>query len=188
MDNSAVLRAGSSHWEWDQAIAQLMTTGLEKSAAESWLLARHWSLTRVPDQLYAKLTANILIYGLFGEVQLACSDWHNANSLVMLNFMPSRHWVHLLSPAGLAMRDLSSYPYHISICYMRDLWAAWEEKQPMLRALDAKYGARKRVVLPIESFGSGASALIGDCDLRRDLLPLWQTGSENYKTGLHISF
>ncbi len=86
------------------------------------------------------------------------------------------------------MRDISTYPYHVSICYMKDFWAAWEVKQPMFRALDAKYGAGKRVVLPIESFGSGASALIGDCELRRDLLPLWQTGGENYKTGLHISF
>ena len=75
----------------------------------------------------------------------------------MLNFTPSRHWVHLLSPDGLRMRDISTYPYHVSICYMKDLWAAWEVKQPMFRALDAKYGAGKRVVLPIESFGSGAS-------------------------------
>ena len=58
----------------------------------------------------------------------------------------------------------------------------------MLKVLDAKYGIMKKVVLPVESFGSGATANLGDCELRRDLLPLWQTGSENYKTGLHISF
>ena len=188
MDNSAVLKAGSSHAEWDQAIARLIATGYDKPSAETWLSTRFWSLTRVPDPLYAKLTANILTHGLFGEVQLFCEDWHSANSLIMLKFVPSKHWVHLLSPAGLVLRDLSSYPYHISICYMKDLWAGWKEKQPTLQALDAKYGAMKKVVLPIESFGSGASANIGDCELRRDLLPLWQTGSENYKTGLHISF
>ena len=70
---------------------------------------------------------------------------------------------------------------------MKDLWGAWDVKRPLLRALEEKYGASKTVNLPIESFGSGASALIGDCELRRDLMPLWQTGGESYKSGLHIS-
>ena len=60
-------------------------------------------------------------------------------------------------------------------------------KRPQLRALEEKYGAGRTVNLPIESFGSGASALIGECELRRDLMPLWQSGSESYKSGLHIS-
>ena len=68
MDNAAVLHAGSSHWAWDEAVGRLMSSGLEKSAAESWPFARHWTLTRVPDELYAKLTSNILSYGLWGEV------------------------------------------------------------------------------------------------------------------------
>ena len=187
MDDAAVLHAGTSHWAWDDAVVHLMSCGLEKDAAESWLLSRHWALTRVPDQLYARLTENILSYGLWGEVKLACSDWHNASALVMLHFTPSRHWIHLLSPDGLRMRDIAAYPYHVSICYMKDLWGAWDVKRPLLRALEEKYGASKTVNLPIESFGSGASALIGDCELRRDLMPLWQSGSESYKSGLHIS-
>ena len=188
MDNAAVLHAGTSHWAWDEAVVRLMSSGLEKSAAESWLLSRHWALTRVADQLYARLTDNILSYGLWGEVQLACSDWHSGSALIMLHFTPSRHWIHLLSPDGLRMRDIGAYPYHVSICYVKDVWGAWEVKRPLLRALEDKYGAIKTVNLPIESFGSGGSALIGDCELRRDLMPLWQTGGESYKSGLHISF
>ena len=69
MDDAAVLQAGTSHWAWDEAVLRLVSTGLEKDAAESWLLARHWTLTRVADHLYASLTQNILSYGLWGEFE-----------------------------------------------------------------------------------------------------------------------
>ena len=188
MDNSAILKAGASHAEWDLAIARLVASGYESSSAEAWLSARFWALTRVSDSLYSSLTTNIINHGLFGEVQLFCENWRNENALIMIKFVPSRHWVHLLSPAGLRLRDIDSYPYHISVCYVRDVWAAWHEKHPMIKLLEAKYGILKTVVIPVESFGSGATANLGDGELRRDLLPLWQTGGYSYKTGLHISF
>ena len=188
MDNSAILKAGASHAEWDLAIAMLVAKGYESSSAEEWLSARFWALTRVSDSLYSSLTTNIINHELFGEVQLFCENWRNENALIMIKFVPSRHWVHLLSPEGLRLRDLDAYPYHISVCYVRDIWAAWHEKHPMIKLLEAKYGILKTVVIPVESFGSGATANLGDGELRRDLLPLWQTGGYSYKTGLHISF
>ena len=188
MNDAAVLQAGTSHSAWEGAVLLLVAKGMEKDAADAWLLARHWALTRVPDALYASLTQNVLTWGLWGHVKLACANWHDGSALVMLEFKPSRHWIDLLSATGLRMRNIAEYPYHVSICYIRDLWDSWHLKRQQLRILDQKYGAGMAVNLPIESFGSGASALIGECELRRDLYPLWQSGSESYKTGLHISF
>ena len=189
MQDTAVVHAGTSHSAWELAILQLIESGMERDAAEAWLLARHWQLTRVPDALYEVLTRNVLTYGLWGHVQLACANWHDGSSLVMLLFKPSRHWVHLLSPTGLKARNISEFPYHISICYVHDLWKSWQQKRHQLYLLDKKYSSEVAVNLPIKSFGSGASALIDPgCELHRDLFPLWHTGSESYKTGLHVSF
>ena len=188
MNDAAVLHAGTSHSAWEGAILHLIASGMEREVADEWLLARHWALTRVPDALYAILTHNILTWGLWGHVKLACANWHDGSALVMLEFKPSRHWVDLLSATGLRMRNISEFPYHISICYIRDLWNSWQQKRQQLQLLERKYSSEVAVNLPIKSFGSGASALIGECELHRDLYPLWHTGSESYKTGLHISF
>ena len=58
----------------------------------------------------------------------------------------------------------------------------------MIQVLEAKYSKLTTVVIPVESFGSGATANLGEGELRRELLPLWQTGGYSYKSGLHISF
>ena len=188
MDNAAILKAGANHAEWDLAIAQLVASGYESTAAEEWLAARLWALTRVSDALYSSLTTNIIKHGLFGQIQLFCDNWRDESALIMMKFVPSRHWVHLLSPEGLRLRDLDAYPYHISVCYVRDIWADWHQKQPMIQVLEAKYSKLTTVVIPVESFGSGATANLGEGELRRELLPLWQTGGYSYKSGLHISF
>ena len=132
MNDAAVLQAGTSHSAWEGAVLHLVAKGMERDAADAWLLARHWALTRVPDALYAILTQNILTWGLWGHVKLACANWHDGSALVMLEFKPSRHWVDLLSATGLRMRNISEFPYHISICYIRDLWSSWQQKRQQL--------------------------------------------------------
>ena len=189
MQDSGVLQAGTSHAAWESAILELIGGGMPRDAADTWLKERYWQLTRVPNSLYEILTYNILTYGLWGRVQLKCANWHLGTSLVMLVFKPSRHWVHLLSPCGLNARDLSQWPYHISICYIQDLWNGWQSKRHQLYHLEKLYTTEVEVNIPIASFGSGASALIHhECDVYRDLYPLWHSGSESYKSGLHISF
>ena len=49
MNDTEVLQAGTSHSAWEKAVLRLVARGIEKDAADAWLLARHWALTRVPD-------------------------------------------------------------------------------------------------------------------------------------------
>ena len=161
---------------------------MQRGDADNWLKERYWRLTRVPDPLYQVLTHNIINFGLWGRVKLCCSDWSMGTSLVMLVFLPSKHFVHLLNERGQALRDLTRFPYHISICYMQDLWDDWSNKRHELYRLERLYGKELEVSIPIASFGSGGSALIrDDCDIHRQLYTLWRSGSESYKSGLHIS-
>ena len=188
MQDSGVLQAASSHGAWEAAIVELIRGGMQRDDADNYLKERYWHLTRVLDSLYQILTYNILTFGLWGRVKLECADWQLGTSLIMLVFKPSRHWVHLLSPCGLSARDLAQWPYHISICYMQDLWDDWNNKRHQLYHLERLYSTEVEVNIPIASFGSGASALIhNDCDIYRQLYPLWRSGSESYKSGLHIS-
>ena len=188
MNNAAILKAGASHADWDLAIAHLVAKGYNSDAAEAWVGEQLWALTRVPDGLYSSLTANIMKYGLFGQIQLSCDNWGDGSALIMMKFVPSQHWVHLLSPEGLRLRDLEAYPYHISVCFVRDLWTDWHLKRPMMQVLESKYSKLTTVVIPIESFGSGGTASLGEGVLRSELLPLWKSGGYSYKSGLHISF
>ena len=106
----------------------------------------------------------------------------------MLLWKPSRHWIHLLNSVGLEQRDLKTYPYHISICYVADLLADYGKKRHELYKLRDKYGSEKDVVISVSSFGSGGSAVITvGSELHNDLYPLWSKGGESYKSGLHIS-
>ena len=57
----------------------------------------------------------------------------------MLVFTPSKHFVHLLNVRGQALRDLTRFPYHISICYMQDLWDDWSNKRHELYRLERLY-------------------------------------------------
>ena len=57
----------------------------------------------------------------------------------------------------------------------------------MMQVLESKYSKLTTVVIPIQSFGSGGTANLGEGVLRSELLPLWQSGGYSYKSGLHIS-
>ena len=187
MNSSAILKAGASQAEWELAIAHLVSKGYNSDSAEAWLGEQLWALTRVPDSLYSSLTSYILKYGLWGQIQLSCDNWKDNSALILMKFIPSRRWVHLLSPEGLQLRDLEAYPYHISICFVRDLYTDWDRKRPMMQVLETKYNRPTTVVIPIQSFGSGGTANLGEGVLFRELLPLWQSGGYSYKSGLHIS-
>ena len=108
--------------------------------------------------------------------------------VLMLIWTPSRHFVHLLSPVGMEARDLVQYPYHISVCYLQDIWREYAWKRHQMYRLQNLYSTDVEMVIPISSFGSGGSAVITEgCDLYKNLHPLWSTGGEGYKSGLHIS-
>ena len=97
-------------------------------------------------------------------------------------------FVHLLSPVGVEARDLVQYPYHISVCYLQDIWREYAWKRHQMYRLQNLYSTDVEMVIPISSFGSGGSAVITEgCDLYKNLHPLWSTGGEGYKSGLHIS-
>ena len=89
MDNAAILKAGANHAEWDLAIAQLVASGYESTAAEEWLAARLWALTRVSDALYSSLTTNIIEHGLFGQIQLHISFRYGATAVDGRGFVHS---------------------------------------------------------------------------------------------------
>ena len=119
---------------------------------------------------------------------LHCADWEAGSSLLMLLWTPSRHFVHLLSPVVREARDLVQYPYHISVCYLQDIWRDYAWKRHQMYRLQNLYSTDVEMVIPISSFGSGGSAVITEgCDLYKNLHPLWSTGGEGYKSGLHIS-
>ena len=145
-------------------------------------------MTRVQDDLYETLTNNIITHGLWGSVRLHCADWEAGSSLLMLLWTPSRHFVHLLSPVVREARDLVQYPYHISVCYLQDIWRDYAWKRHQMYRLQNLYRTDVVMVIPISSFESEGSAVITEgCDLYKNLHPLWSTGGEGYKSGLHIS-
>ena len=70
---------------------------------------------------------------------------------------------------------------------MADIFVDYGMKRHELYKLRDKYSAEVDMVIPISSFGSGGSAVLTEgSDLYKDLHPLWSTGGEGYKSGLHI--
>ena len=62
----------------------------------------------------------------------------------MLIWTPSRHFVHLLSPVGMEARDLVQYPYHISVCYLQDIWREYAWKRHQMYRLQNLYVQHRR--------------------------------------------
>ena len=80
------------------------------------------------------------------------------------------------------------YPYHISICYINDIWRDYEWKRYISYQLWDMYQNEIFMQIPIAWMGSGGSAnLCASGLLYQQLYKLWSTGHENYKCGLHVS-
>ena len=139
MDSSLVLQAATCWTAWWFAIGLLQEKGYNSEDATKWLQARFWDLTRVPEPLYRQLVDNVITYGLWGSVRLHTDNWSDGDSLLMIIWCPVPRWVHLLNPTGRRERNLQMHPYHISVCYMRDVWKAYSWKRHMLYDLWVSY-------------------------------------------------
>ena len=53
-------------------------------------------------------------------------------------------FVHLLSPVGVEARDLVQYPYHISVCYLQDIWREYAWKRHQMYRLQNLYVQHRR--------------------------------------------
>ena len=171
------------------AMAILEKMGLDWEQSKEWLTKRYWELTRVPEPLYLHLTENIVAHGLCGgSVRLHAADWSCGDSLVMLQWHPPNGWVHLLNETGRRLRQIDEYPYHISICYLRDIWSEWHWKRWILYQLWDLYKENVVMNIAVSWWGRGGSIHLSKSGiLYQQLFELWSTGHESYKSGLHIS-
>ena len=185
-----VLRAASCWDTWHQAVSYLMLQGLAKETAAKFLNDAYWDLTRIPGDEYTRITSHISQNGLNGGcVRLHTEDWHDDESLLMIVWTPPAGFVHLLNEVGLKERDLVANHYHISICYMKDLYVGWYQwKRRRVMDLWSKYSMEVRHDFTVEWWGSGGSLHISQYDeIGKDIYHLWKDGGYGWKSGLHIS-
>ena len=128
MGSSLVLRAATCWSAWHEAMYHLKSQGLEEETASNFLEQAYWELTRVPKAEYTRITSEISKNGLTGgTVRLHSDSWHEDDSLIMIIWTPPAGFAHLLNEVGLRERDLKANPYHISICYVKDLHRGWHQ-------------------------------------------------------------
>ena len=86
-------------------------------------------------------------------------------------------------------RDLATNPYHISICFIKDLrngWYTWKRRR--VHDLWAKYAAEVQYDFTVDWWWRGGTLhLSKDDEVSKAIYDLWSTGGYGWKSGLHIS-
>ena len=80
-------------------------------------------------------------------------------------------------------------PYHISVCYVQDLWNGWYWKKHIIYGLWEMYAYEVRVDIQMAWRGRGGTVHLSSKGvLHKQLYQLWKHGFYGNKSGLHISF